>query len=246
MKKKHYIFLLILSILPISYFFLDEPIPKGIKNIEAEQYADNMLKAINYSKWEETDIVKWEFPRGHSHVWDKERNFSLVKWDNYEVLYQIDSLKGIVYKDGKRLLGEEAKALIEKAWKFWANDSFWLNAPAKIRDGGTERKLVLLEDGNKALLVKYYSGGATPGDAYLWVCDENYLPKYCKMWVSIIPIGGVKFNWEDWITLNTGAKLAQNHYGLIDVNLKNIEGADKVKTLYPDGDPFKELEEMLN
>ena len=32
----------------------------------------------------------------------------------------------------------------------------------------------------------------------------------------------------------------------MDVNLKNIEGADKVRKLYPEGDPFKELELMLD
>ena len=124
MKKKHYIFLLILSILTISYFLLDEPIPEGIKSPEAEQYADNMLKAINYSKWEETAIVKWEFPRGHLHVWDKKRNFSLVAWDNYKVLFQIDSLRGIVYRDNTKIVGEEEKELIDKAWKYYTNRRF--------------------------------------------------------------------------------------------------------------------------
>jgi hypothetical protein len=233
-------------ILIITYFIVNEPVPKGTKNKQAEQFADSLLRAINYENWQKTAVVSWEFPRGHLHVWDKDRHFSEVKWDDNRVIFHIDSLDGIAYKNDVKVTGEASKELIKEAWEYWANDSFWLNAPSKIRDGGTERQLVTLDNGEKGLLVIYNSGGVTPGDKYLWVCDKNYLPKYCKMWVSVIPIGGVKFNWTDWLTVETGAKIAQNHDGMIDVNLKNIETAKSIQAMFPEGDPFTALIKQLN
>jgi hypothetical protein len=31
----------------------------------------------------------------------------------------------------------------------------------------------------------------------LYLVDENYIPKAWRMWVSIIPVGGIETSWED-------------------------------------------------
>jgi hypothetical protein len=31
------------------------------------------------------------------------------------------------------------------------------------------------------------------------------------MWVKILPIGGIKGTWENWLTTKTGAKIASTH-----------------------------------
>ncbi len=247
MIKKILLTIIILITVGLVFFFIvDEPVPQGKKGKEAELLADKMLNAINYDDWQNTEIIAWEFPGGHLHTWDKKRHFARVQWDDYTVVFQIDSLKGLAYKNGEQVSSSEASDLIQTAWEYWANDSFWLNAPAKIRDGGTERQLVELENGEQALLVLYHGGGVTPGDKYLWGLDENHLPVYCKMWVSIIPVGGVKFSWEDWQTLSTGAKIAQSHKGIIGLELKNIRAGKTVRALFPESDPFSELDSYLN
>ena len=94
-------------------------------------------------------------------------------------------------------------------------------------DKGVERRLVKTEDGTKALLVTHTSGGVTPGDSYLWLLDEAYRPTAFKMWVSIIPIGGVKATWEEYKTIE-GVPFATLHQmGPLSLFIKNLEGASK-------------------
>lgn len=223
---------------------LSENRPEGSEGAEAEALAAQMLESVNASAWEQTGAVRWNFPRGHEHLWDKRRNLAKVKWKSYEVYVNLSKKTGVALKDGERVTeGKESQELVEKAWAMWANDSFWLNPVVKIRDGGTTRELITLEDGSKALLVTYGKGGVTPGDAYLWLVDQKTgKPQGWKMWVSVLPVGGMEFEWKSWIELSTGALVAKDHDGLFDVNLTNIEGAKTLKELVGEPDPFSILE----
>jgi hypothetical protein len=117
----------------------------------------------------------------------------------------------LAFENEIKIEGEEKLELIEKAWAKWCNDSFWMFAPYKAFDLGTARSVVEDPDAKYGLMVKYETGGVTPGDSYLWLLDENYIPTGYKMWAKIIPVGGTYFSWEDWITLPSGAKLSINH-----------------------------------
>ena len=115
--------------------------------------------------------------------------------------------------------------MVKTAIDFFNNDSFWLAAPFKAFDPGTERSIVNLKDGRKGLMVTYTSGGTTPGDTYVWILDENDRPTAIKMWVQILPLGGMEFTWENILTLPSGALIAQDHllYGGMNVNLTNVK-----------------------
>ncbi|MEL6864257.1 MAG: hypothetical protein AAFP19_07560, partial [Bacteroidota bacterium] len=91
----------------------------------------------------------------------------------------------------------------------------------------------------EGLLVSYSSGGVTPGDSYLWILDESGQPVAWKMWVSIIPIGGLEFSWEDWMELPTGAKIATMHKSsLLDLDMSNIKAGHSLLDLGFKQDPF--------
>jgi hypothetical protein len=107
--------------------------------------------------------------------------------------------------------GIEKQDYIAKALSYFNNDSFWLVAPYKVFDSGTERRVVNTKEGKKALLVTYTSGGSTPGDSYLWHFDEIGQPVGFQMWVRILPIDGLEATWEDWITTESGARLPTFH-----------------------------------
>ena len=189
--------LIILAVV-ITGLALNESKPVGASGPEADALANKMLSAIDKPAWDSTKYVQWTFKGMHTFLWDKERNFVRISWGDKEVLLHTKTVTGKAFKDKKEVLGDEANKMIQSAWSYFCNDSFWLNAPAKAFDPGTSRSIVKLEDGNNGLMVSYDSGGVTPGDSYLWILDDNGLPKSWKMWVKIIPVGGVGSTWENW------------------------------------------------
>ena len=228
-------------VLLVAFLIFNESLPKGQTGPEADALANKVLKAINKPAWDNTGVIQWSFPGGHDYVWDKKRHLTEVKWDNKKALIDLQKVEGKAWVDGKEVTGEAGKKLVKEAWGYWCNDSFWLNAPAKVFDGGTERSVVTQKDGSKALLITYKGGGTTPGDSYLWILDENGLPTSYKMWVSIIPLGGISATWTDWQTLSTGAKIATAHQlSLVNmaIPITNIKAATDLASFGFTDDPF--------
>ncbi|MCF8277230.1 MAG: hypothetical protein K9J17_10900 [Flavobacteriales bacterium] len=237
----HSIILFTAFLLIIGCAGVDKAISEKDSGPRADSLAQKIMLATGHDAWQETAIVGWTFAGKNKHIWDRERKYSRVEWGKTIVIFDHTTKKGRAWKDGKPVEGEELVELIDEAWNSWANDSFWLNPFEKLYDDGTERAYVKTEDGNDALLITYTTGGNTPGDSYLWICDETGLPIAVKMWVSIIPIKGIKFSWEDWQTLETGAKTAGLHkLGFIKLKLTDIKAASSVST-FSEKDPFAEL-----
>lgn len=218
-----------------------KPLPSGEVGVRAEALANEMLVAINHKAWQETGAVRWNFGGRQQHLWDRERHFAKVEWDDISVLINLSTQQGIVYQGGQPL-AQGQEEYLEQAWSHWANDSFWLNPISKVFDDGTTRQFVTMEDGLRGLLITYASGGTTPGDSYLWVVDNTGLPVRFDMWVSIIPMGGAEASWEDWTTLKTGVKVAQKHdLGLFELQLTDIKAANTLAELTGEQDPFAAL-----
>ena len=209
-----------------------EPLPEGESGPKAEALAQKMVGAINKPAWDSIRYVQWNFMGKHHFLWDKERHLVEVKWNNNRVLLNVEKVDGRAWIEGVEQTGASKESLIDKAWAVFINDSFWLNAPAMVFNPGTIRKYVPLENGQDGLLVTYTTGGKTPGDSYLWILNNEGLPLAYKLWVKIIPIGGVKFTWENWKTLDGGAKIAQYHdLGWFGITLSDIKTADTLREL---------------
>ncbi len=222
---------------------LSEPLPEGKEGKAADRTAERMLRAVDHKAWDSTRFVRWSFI-GHRFLWDKERDLVRVEWSDQKVLLRSSDQSGIAYEDGEKLSGEDKKEALQEAWAHFCNDSFWLIAPNKIFDPGTERKLVESDSGTTRLLVTYTSGGVTPGDSYLWILGEDGRPERFKMWVSKIPIGGTEASWENWDTLSTGAVVAREHDLFIGkLKIKELKAAQKLQDLGIEKDPFRPLTE---
>ena len=182
-------------------FAKNESLPSGTPGKEAEELAEKMMSAINKRAFDHTEILEWSFKGKHHYVWKKQQGLVDVSWDSISVIVNLN--------DYSKSIGTSSE-LIETAINFFNNDSFWLIAPYKVFDDSVERSIVKVNN-KDALLIKYTSGGTTPGDSYLWILDENYVPVSFKMWTQIIPIGGVSATWNDFISSGSGIKLPTSH-----------------------------------
>ena len=206
------IIIILLLLFAFAYIKYNEPLPKGSSGTEADALATKMLNALNYEAYKNTRYLSWTFPGGHEYVWDKDQHKVDVLWSDVKVNLNLKEPKSSsVTVNNNSIDSENASNYIEKALSYFNNDSFWLVAPYKVFDEGVTRSIVSLENNEKGLLITYASGGTTPGDSYLWLLDENYRPKGYKMWVSIIPIGGLYATWDNWKTTESGISLSNNH-----------------------------------
>ncbi len=197
----------------VLYTIYDQPLPQGEKGMAADNFANTMLEKLNAKAYHETDYLEWTFRGGkHRYLWAKNQGLVRMEWADFKVLLDLGApQKSAVFKNDIELEGKNKSEIVEEAVAMFNNDSFWLVAPFKVFDSGTTRQLVLLEDGSNGLLVTYASGGSTPGDSYLWILGKNGLPASFKMWVNVIPIGGLEATWSHWKKMETGVMLPSRH-----------------------------------
>lgn len=225
---------------------LHEPLPEGRTDCGADEALRSMIAAVDGAAWERTGAVQWSFSGRNDHLWDRQRHLARVVSGDRTVLVDLTTRNGRAWDGGQELQGSARDAALDAAWAAWANDSFWLNPIVKAFDEGTTRRCVQLADGRDAYLVRYASGGVTPGDAYAWVPGgEAGRPAGWTMWVGILPIGGVETGFTDWVQLDTGAWVATEHplawFDGVSVSLSDVRGAATLVELTGGDDPFAPL-----
>lgn len=194
------------------YFKYNEDLPQGKQSQKADMLAQSMLQALDYEAYKNTNYIEWTFKNRHHYKWQKNEGTCVVYWKEYKVDLDLKNpSKSKAFVHNFEVNGKQADELIEEATDYFNNDSFWLVAPYKVFDKGTKRYLVHTESGDEGLMVTYTSGGTTPGDSYVWLLDKNNKPTKFKMWVDILPIGGLEASWNDWTTTESGAQLPTFH-----------------------------------
>ncbi|WP_299045486.1 hypothetical protein [uncultured Polaribacter sp.] len=179
-------------------------------NQNADDLANKILKAVKHKAYKNTRYLEWSFADKRHFKWDKEKHIVDVSWDSVKVnLHPANIKNSTVYFNSVKQENPSQK-IIKKAWNIFNNDSFWLVAPHKLFDDGVVRNIINIDD-KDALQVTYTSGGTTPGDAYVWILDTNYIPKSYKMYLKNGRITGTPATWEDWITTKSGTLLPTNH-----------------------------------
>jgi len=210
----------------ILYYLYNEPLPTGESGPEADALAYRMFDALNYKNYNNTKVLEWSFRGDHHYIWNREKEIVTVSWD--DIVVQLDLItpsSSTAAINNVPVAYEKTQDLIEKAQSYFNNDSFWLVAPFKAFDRGTERYLVDMEDGSEALLVTYTQGGDTPGDSYMWIIEPSGRPKSFKLWTKIIPIGGAEATWEEWVKTESGVFLPTQHkLGPLSISMGEVSG----------------------
>jgi len=215
--------------------------PLGHVGPAADALARRIEAAVNLEAWERTLAVRWTFAGRNRHLWDRARRVHRLERGELMTLLHLDDQTGRAWRDGEELHGTELRGALDEGYAAFINDSFWLNPLAKLFDPGVQRTLVREAGSSDDLLISYTSGGQTPGDAYLWHVAEDGTPTSWRMWVSIIPVGGVGCSWEGWTELETGARISTVHErGPFTLRLEDVAGAESLMGLMQ-SDPFAPL-----
>ena len=231
------------AVLVVGVLAASDPLPRSTPSADADTLARDMERAVRIDAWERTGAVRFTFMGQRSYLWDRTRSLVRVRSGEEEVLLR--GSWGRVWEGGREVRGPAARSRTESAYRMFLNDSFWLNPLAKLFDAGTSRALVPLPNGGRGLLVSYASGGVTPGDSYLWELPpggRGDTPRAWRMWVSVLPITGLRATWEGFVPLSTGARVATRHHiGPAPVTIDDLAGAATLAELEPGADPFARL-----
>jgi len=230
-------------------FIVSEPRPEGGESGEAaDALARQVQAAVGHESWDGTGAIAFDFAGANRHLWDKERGYAYVSWGDLpspggasdagetEVWLRLGDKSGVVKMGGQVVRGEEADELRETAWGRHINDTFWLYPFRSFFDDGVTRKKI-----GEALYVEYASGGATPGDGYLWHLDSDGRPTSWQMWVSIIPVGGVEATWARWETVGGVAFATEHELGPLGFEVTHLRTAASADELAGGADPFAPL-----
>ncbi|MGB3590835.1 MAG: hypothetical protein WBA16_04040 [Nonlabens sp.] len=201
-------------------WYFDQPVPTGDKGSAARTTAVKMLDAINADQLKNVDSIHFKF-NNRNYRWNYRSNEVVINYDSNQIFLNTKSPElNTALVENSLISGDESVELINDAIARFNNDSFWLLAPFKVNDPGTQLELVTP---NK-LKVTYTSGGSTPGDIYLWQLDDRFLPISLQMWVEILPLEGVKAQWSGWQATPAGILMPTSRtiYG-IELPLENVQ-----------------------
>lgn len=220
-------------------------LPASRPGEDAERLASEVENRVGKAGWEKLAAVSFYFvPGGRAHFADLRRGFTEVafaKSSNQYLVQYVKDGRGIVYKNRKLVSGQEAQDVIQQAIKFSINDMYWLNPFVQMRAPGAVRKIT--EDGQ--LVIHYPEGGITPGDTYVIHSGPDGLPDHWKLWVSVLPLKGMQFTFEDWREISPGVRVSLMHRSFFkDVEMREVRAFSS----YPDPenkDRFAELVEMI-
>src|ERR1044071_8756633 len=138
---------------------------------KAEAIANSVLKASGGENWPKVKRIHFTFnverdgkpALSAKHDWDLVKQADTITWNGKTVT--VNLAQPASDADGK------------EAFQRWTNDSYWLLAPLKLRDPGTNLRLLPQTPETKedvdVLELTFGSVGLTPNDKYNLYIDRN-------------------------------------------------------------------------
>lgn len=176
------------------------------------QLATAMMTASGSQNWMKVERIRFTFRVVADGV------EKVVAQHDWNVAANTDT----VTSEGKSVtvnLQSPSMALAEKvAFQMWTNDAYWLLAPLKIKDPGTE----LSQPAENSLEISFKAVGLTPGDHYVYeINPANHLP---TAW-TYMPNSSTKklATWEKYVT-SGGLTLSTYHkMGNVEIFIDGLD-----------------------
>ena len=171
--------------------YSDENAPMEGFNAEASDaraitIADEVMHRLGgRANWDRTRYLSWSF-FGDDQVWDKWTGRFRFQEDSIIVLMNVETKQGRVWISGVEVQDSTERApLLTSAHRNWANSSYWLLMPYKLKDSGVTLRYKgegVMEDGQAAdiLLLTFDAVGYTPQNRYEVFVDKQ--TKLVKQW----------------------------------------------------------------
>ena len=141
--------------------------------------ADKVIKNMGGLKnWNNTRFIAWSW-RDQYHFWDKYENKFRYEKDTLVVISDLNTREGTVYSKGKVLTDEtQRRKILDNQYAVWANNSYWLLMPFKLRDKGVTIKYMgagKTQTGAEADLLEltFDKVGVTPNNRYILAVDKK-------------------------------------------------------------------------
>ena len=131
-----------LLLIPPALAQTDENPPMNGFNLEASdakaiEIADAVMQSMGGRvNWDQTRYLSWSFGRD-DQVWDKWTGRFRFQRDSLIVLMNITTQEGRAWAGGEEITDPDAlKERLTSAYRNWANSSYWLIMPYKLKDSG--------------------------------------------------------------------------------------------------------------
>jgi hypothetical protein len=242
--KRFFILLIVLGgALALVLAFANEKRPApGVTGEEADALARKIHAAVGQDKWDAVGALKFGYADRHTILWDKQRGLARVDFSGKRAMFRTSDKSGLAWEKDAPVADEKRREdIIADGYRWFINDTFWLNPFASFFDASVTRSIVTDKEGEKGLLIAYSSGGVTPGDAYLWYVGPDGLPNRWKMWVSVLPIGGLEATWENWVEIPGGPKISTKHHLVKDFGISELKAGPSISDVEAGDDPFAAL-----
>lgn len=133
--------------------------------------------------WAALPYLRFDFGAGNDstrrvsarHLWNRRTGDYRVEMPagedtTYVALFNVGTQEGTVYLDGAPVDSTRQAELLQRAYRRFINDTYWLLAPTKLFDPGVTRSYVPDSSGPGAEVVHlaFEGVGLTPGDQY-WI-----------------------------------------------------------------------------
>lgn len=181
--------------------------PKAIEIADAV-----MRKMGGRENWDRTRYLTWRFFGRRLHVWDRWTGDIRFEEADRITLMNIHGMKGRAWKAGVEVTeADSLKKYVDRGFRAWINDSYWLVMPYKLKDSGvtlTYAGEAKMENGRDAyvLTLTFNAVGVTPQNKYdVFVDRERMLveqwafyrnasdekPRFSGPWTGWEPHGGI-------------------------------------------------------
>ncbi len=129
-------------------------------------------------EWNEHRYLVWDI-FGESHYWDKWSGDFRWQSDSLLVLMNIQTKKGRAWIEGKEVVDpEKRKALLDRGYERWVNNSYWLVMPYKLLDPGVNLHYVGVDTSKAGQIsdvieLTFDNVGLTPNNRFRVFIDKK-------------------------------------------------------------------------